>query len=83
MFPESAKIGVKRTHSNGRGGPRVFHSMLPTAIVNPLQILDRELFGAAKARLEELLSTWQVEQRASNRDKVYARTTASAIEVSE
>lgn len=74
IFPESAKINIRRTHSNGRGGPRVFHTMNNDAIRNPLIIRDREMFGTVKARLEGLLSEWQLEQRASNRAKVYRRT---------
>lgn len=74
IFPESAKIGVRKTHSNGRGGPRVFHTMLNDAIRNPLQVRDAEMFDAVKLRLEELLKDWQVEQLASNRAKVYKRT---------
>jgi hypothetical protein len=78
IFPESAKIGVRKTHSNGRGRPRVFHTMLNDAIRNPLVVRDAEMFDAVKLRLEALLKDWQAEQLASNRAKVYKRTAGRA-----
>jgi hypothetical protein len=45
MFPESAKIGIRKAHSNGRGGSRVFHTMGRGALRTPMVITDRELYG--------------------------------------
>ena len=78
IFPESAKINIRKAHSNGRGGPRVFHTMLNDAIRNPLQVRDAALFGQVQDRLRDLLAEWQTAQLASNRAKVYRRTAGRA-----
>ena len=54
MFPETAKVGVRKTRSNGRGGPRVFHTMLSTAIRTPMVITDRDLYASVTLYLEGL-----------------------------
>jgi hypothetical protein len=74
IFPESAHIGIRKAHSNGSGGPRVFHTMNSDAIRNPLVVKDRETFTQVKTRMEGLLSEWQKAQRAANRMKVLRRT---------
>jgi TET-associated glycosyltransferase-like protein len=48
MFPETARIGVYNGKANGRGGPRVFHKMIPGAIRTPMIITDHELYGEVK-----------------------------------
>jgi hypothetical protein len=48
MHPEAARLVVRRSRSNGRGEPRVFHQMNPMAVRTPLVIRDKELFGAAR-----------------------------------
>lgn len=54
MHPEAARLVVRRARSNGRGEPRVFHHMTPTAIRTPLVVTDRALFGAARDRTLEV-----------------------------
>lgn len=78
IFPESAKIGVRRRLSNGKGSPRVFHTMLAGAIRNPLRVHDSVLFGAVKARLEELVMEWHAGQLEANRVKVAKRCSGKA-----
>jgi hypothetical protein len=73
IFPESAKITVRKTKANGRGEGRVFHTMLPGAIRNPLAVHDPDLFGAVKARLTELTEEWSQQLIVTNRAKVLAR----------
>ena len=60
MFPETAKINVRKTASNGRGGPRVFHTMLNSAIrtKSPMAITDPDLFGQVKATMDALTADW-------------------------
>jgi hypothetical protein len=74
LFPQSAKVNVRATRSNGRGEPRVFHTMPPGAIRNPLVIRDPALFGAVRSRLQELAAEWLVAEEAGNRAKVARRT---------
>lgn len=69
IFPQSAKVSARATFSNGRGGPRVFHTMLPGAIRNPLTIHDRELFGKARERVSALVSRWFELEVEGNREK--------------
>ena len=54
MFPESAKVGVRKSKSNGQGGARVFHTMLNTAIRTPMIITDRDLYTQVTAFLNGL-----------------------------
>jgi hypothetical protein len=75
MFPESAKMNIRKTRANGKGGPRVFHTMLPGAIRNPLRVHDPELFGRVKKRMEDLLIEWHALAKEMNRQKVEARVT--------
>lgn len=76
IFPESAKINIRKAASNGRGGPRVFHTMLNDAIRNPLQIRDEALFSRVKDTMRDLVVEWQTTQLESNRAKVFRRTSA-------
>ncbi|CPR79340.1 GREB1-related protein [Mycobacteroides abscessus] len=73
IFPESAKIRVQATLSNGRGQPRVFHKMLNGAIRNPLTVHDPALFDGVKTRLEGLLSDWELAHREVVRAKIERR----------
>jgi hypothetical protein len=73
IFPESAKLMIKKQKSNGRGGPRIFHQMSNGAVRNPLVVKDRELFGAAKARIESLIEEWHPLQMEYTRAKVAKR----------
>jgi hypothetical protein len=76
MFPDVAKIMIKSAKSNGRGGPRVFHHMLPGAVRNPLRVLDRELFTAAIEPATEAITEAMELRRANIRRKVEGRTPA-------
>ncbi|TWS24443.1 hypothetical protein FK268_12705 [Tsukamurella sputi] len=76
IFPESAKVSVRATHSNGKGAPRVFHTMQPGAIRNPLMIHDQQLFGAVRTRMGDLLEQWNTEQEKGNRAKIQRRIAA-------
>jgi hypothetical protein len=49
VAPEMASVGIRASHSNGRGGRRVFHRMERGAIRTPLVVTDRPLFDAARA----------------------------------
>lgn len=75
LFPQSAKIGVKMTSANGHGarGPRVFHTMPPGAIRNPLVVRDPALFGKVRDRLQALTEEWVEVEAAANREKVRRR----------
>jgi len=73
MFPESAKINIRAKHSNGKGEARVFHTMLPGAIRNPMVVTDPELFGSVKSRIEDLLIEWRAESEVMTRAKIQAR----------
>jgi hypothetical protein len=77
LFPQAATVGVRKTRSNGRGEPRVFHKMPARAIRNPLIIRDRDLFGAVRSRLQDLAAEWLVAELAGNRAKVARRTRAA------
>jgi hypothetical protein len=74
LFPQAATVGVRKTRSNGRGEPRVFHKMPRGAIRNPLIIRDPDLFGTVRSRLQGLAAEWLVAEEAGNRAKVARRT---------
>jgi hypothetical protein len=74
LFPQAATVGVRKTRSNGRGEPRVFHKMPRGAIRNPLIIRDPDLFAAVRATLQGLAAEWLVAEEAGNRAKVARRT---------
>lgn len=73
MMPQSASIGIRATRSNGKGGPRVFHSMAPGAIRNPVTVHDKDLFAGVKSRLESLTREWFALETEANRQKVKDR----------
>jgi len=54
LAPEMARLSVHKTHSNGRGGPRVFHSMLPGSIRTPLAVTDELLWAQVRGLVQEL-----------------------------
>jgi hypothetical protein len=78
MFPESARISVRTTRSNGRGTPRVFHTMSAGAIRNPLAVRDLELFGSVRTTLVDLMDEWHDRYLIQNRTKVTRRTSKLA-----
>jgi hypothetical protein len=73
LLPEAAKIGIRKTRSNGKGGPRVFHTMGSGAIRNPVTVSDPELYSRTKARVEDLTRQWFVLELEGNRKKVRKR----------
>jgi len=73
MVPQGAKIMVKKSKANGRGGPRVFHQMSPGAIRNPVRIHDQDLYQRIVGRLELLTKEWFAAELHANRVKVKAR----------
>lgn len=77
MMPQSVKIGIRATRSNGKGEPRVFHSMSAGAIRNPVTIRDRPLFTSVKSRLEAVTREWFELEKVANLDKVRRRLHAS------
>jgi hypothetical protein len=74
LFPEAAKVGVRATHSNGRGQPRIFHTMLPGAIRNQLTIRDAERYALVRGKLQAMTDEWYAGELAANREKVRRRT---------
>lgn len=79
LIPQGAKIGIRATKSNGRGAPRVFHSMPPGAIRNPVAVRNRALYQAAEDRLEQLTQQWYVAELEANRAKVKGRLARSQV----
>ena len=73
LFPQSAKVGIRVTRSNGRGEPRLFHTMPPGAVRNRLVVQDPALFGAVRDRLQQLTEAWVPVELAANRAKVQRR----------
>jgi hypothetical protein len=69
LMPQGAKVGVRASRSNGRGGPRVFHTMPPGAIRNPVTVRNRRLYTAAAARMGELTTAWFAAEMAYNQGK--------------
>lgn len=73
LFPQAAKVNVRATHANGRGEPRIFHSMPPGSIRNPLIIRDPERFARVRDRLQGMAEEWFDGELEANRDKVRRR----------
>jgi hypothetical protein len=55
IAPEGVRLSVQATHANGRGGPRVFHQMIPGAIRTPLAVHDHALYDRAAALVAGML----------------------------
>ena len=76
IFPESAKLTINNTKSNGirgDGNARVFHRMGAGAIRNPQVIDNRELYQRVKEKIEAMVREHTLESRANNRDKMLHR----------
>lgn len=73
IFPESARIGVRKTLSNGLGEPRIFHMMSTKAISNPLTITDKKLYNSIVLKLNSLMNEWGEKQKEYNKEKVRKR----------
>lgn len=61
IFPESAKLVIKSTKSNGvrgDGTARVFHQMQAGAIRNPQVIHDRELYEKVRDRVTMIINEY-------------------------
>ena len=78
LNPQGASIGVRATRSNGKGGPRVFHTMRSGAIRNPVRVHDPILYGAARDRVQVLRSEWYALELEANREKVRKRAESYA-----
>ena len=74
MFPQSAHLTVKKSKSNGQGGPRVFHHMNSDAIRNPLRVTDRDLYLRAAGRGAALITEASGLRDATIRAKVERRS---------
>lgn len=55
LFPETSKLVIRRTKSNGRGDARVFHQMLSGAIRNKLTVQDPDMYRQVKTAVEQAL----------------------------
>lgn len=73
LFPEGAKVGVRKTKSNGLGDPRVFHTMPRGAIRNPVTVTDPALFSAVKGEVQRRTAEWAAYEQQFNREKVLKR----------
>lgn len=73
LMPQGAKLGIRATRTNGQGDPRVFHTMPPGAIRNPITIRNPGLYRAVAARREELARAFFEAEREGNRQKVRRR----------
>lgn len=73
--PEMARLGVRKTTSNGRGAPRVFHTMQAGAIAGrtPLAVTDRGLFEAARDAVAALAPEMTAEYRLQVEAKITRR----------
>ena len=79
MFPQTASIGIRASKSNGKGGPRVFHKMVPGAIRTPQIITDKELYGQVADYLTGLAKDYSKRYRADLEAKVAARAARSGL----
>jgi len=73
MFPESAKIGVNAAHSNGRGGPRIFHRMNNKSIRTPMVVTDHDLFAKVTKYFATLADEYSARQRVNLRERAAKR----------
>jgi hypothetical protein len=73
MFPETAKVAIRKRHSNGEGTSRVFHSMSAAAIRTPMVITDRDAYSKVAAYLTSLGLEFSEQQRQEVRAKVDRR----------
>jgi hypothetical protein len=78
LFPQAAKVNVRATRSNGRGGPRAFHTMPPGAVRNPLVVRDRDLFGRVRDAFQSLTEEWWADEAVANQEKIVRRTEQAA-----
>lgn len=70
IYPEVARSTVKKSKSNGMGGPRVFHHMRSDAIRTPLVIRDKSRFMSIRNELGDLIEEWGKERERLNREKM-------------
>lgn len=76
LNPQSARVHVRATTSNGRGDPRVFHMMPAGAIRNPLRVTDPAMWGRTRELIEEIGREWEIAEREGNREKARERLAA-------
>ncbi|WP_193118451.1 GREB1-related protein [Brachybacterium tyrofermentans] len=70
LLPQGAKVGVRKSKSNGMGGPRVFHTMTSGAIRNPVRVKDPELIQRAADSLQAAHIDFHALEKHNNRIKV-------------
>lgn len=75
MFPQGADVRVQKTHSNGRGDPRVFHKMKTDALRNPLVVTDHERYAAIRKTVEQVAALWYPAYLDGKRRKAVRRAT--------
>jgi hypothetical protein len=73
LQPQAAKVQVRRTTSNGRGEPRVFHQMPAGALRNPLVVTDRERYDRVTDSLVDASQAFEGAERIGNRAKAAER----------
>jgi hypothetical protein len=76
LQPQAAKVHVRRTTSNGRGGVRIFHQMPAGAIRNPLTITDPARYGLLTDALVDAARHYKTAEREGNREKARLRLEA-------
>jgi|SRR5215831_7704310 len=72
VAPDAVKLGVRAKHANGRGGPRVFHTLRPWAWT-PLAVYDEPLYLAAADVMREVAGEVMAEHRENCAAKVARR----------
>jgi hypothetical protein len=78
LNPQFAKVGVRRARANGKGTPRIYHSMPGQAIRNPLRVTDAERYARVQATMVDYLRLWRENEKRVNREKILRRTQRGA-----
>jgi hypothetical protein len=73
MAPAVTRISAQRSHANGMGAGRVFHTMTRDAIRTPLVVFDRQLWDQARAAITGLADEFAAEYAADVARKVADR----------
>lgn len=76
IFPESAKIGIRMAKSNGRGGPRIYHTMLAGAIRNRVAVQDQYLYGQVRDEITAAIQLYAELFPSAVREKICKRVAA-------
>jgi TET-Associated Glycosyltransferase len=78
VAPEIAQLTVRKSYSNGRGSPRVFHTMLRGAIRTPLTVTDPGLYERVYQQAGIIAAEVSAGRKARIREKVERRAAAAA-----